>query len=134
MFKSTSPILSVCRHSPLLASQILTVVSSDADASRAESGEKATELTQLLWPLSVCRHSPLLASQILTVLSSDADASRAESGEKATDLTELLWPLSVCRQGLQILSIGGILTNQLVTKCWNVFRTILSSGVKTRAE
>src|SRR5947199_205157 len=97
MLKSTLPIPSVCRHSPLLVSQILTVLSSDADASRAESCEKATELTSLLWPLSVCRHSPLLVSQILTVLSSDADASRAESCEKATELTILLWPLSVCR-------------------------------------
>jgi hypothetical protein len=34
---------SVCRHSLLLISQILTVLSYDADASRAESCEKATE-------------------------------------------------------------------------------------------
>src|SRR5277367_3695402 len=109
MLKSALLMLSVCRHLPLLASQILTVLSTDADASRAESGEKATDLTELLWPSSLCRHLPLLASQILTVLSSDADASRAESGEKATDQTESLWPSSVCRQGLQILSIDGIL-------------------------
>jgi hypothetical protein len=83
-------MLSVCRHLPLLTSQILTVLSSNPDASRAESGEKTTELTQWLWPSSVCRHLPLLTSQILTVLSSDPDASRAESGEKATDLTERL--------------------------------------------
>ena len=65
----------------------MTVRSSDADVSRAESGEKATDLTQSLWPSSVCRHLPLPASQILTVRSPDADASRAESGEKATDQT-----------------------------------------------
>jgi hypothetical protein len=65
----------------------LTVLSHDADASLAESCEKATELTVLLWPSSVCRHAPLLASQILTVLSPDADASLAESCEKATELT-----------------------------------------------
>jgi hypothetical protein len=87
---SALPILSVCRHWPLLGSQILTVLSSDPDASRAESGEKATDLTEPLWPSSVCRHLPLLASQILTVLSPDPDASRAESGEKATELTQLL--------------------------------------------
>jgi hypothetical protein len=63
----------------------LTVLSADADASRAESGEKATELTRWLWPSSVFRHSPLFVSQILTVLSADADASCAESGEKATE-------------------------------------------------
>ena len=32
------------------------------------SCEKATELTESLWPSSVCRQAPLLASQILTVL------------------------------------------------------------------
>src|SRR5436309_3349123 len=100
MLKSALPILSVWRHSPLLASQILTVLSSDADASRAESCEKATELTQSPWPLSVWRHSPLLASQILTVLLPHAYASWAESCEKAPALTHLLWPLSVWRQAL----------------------------------
>jgi hypothetical protein len=40
--------LSVCRHAPLLASHILTVLSLDAEASRVESCEKATELTQRL--------------------------------------------------------------------------------------
>jgi hypothetical protein len=36
-----------------MAPQILTVWSFDADARRAESGEKVTELTISLWPLSV---------------------------------------------------------------------------------
>src|SRR2546423_8058896 len=97
MLKSALPISSVCRYSPLLTSQILTVLSYDADASRAESCEKATELTEPLWPSSVCRHSPLLTSQILTALLRDADASRAESCEKATELTEPLWLSNVCR-------------------------------------
>src|SRR5262245_9998390 len=93
--KSVLPTSSVWRHLPLLASQILTVLSSDADASRVESCEKATALTEWLWPSSVWGYSSLLAPQILTVLSSDADASRVESYEKATDLTEELWPWSV---------------------------------------
>ena len=96
-------------HSPLLASQILTVLSRDADASQAESWEKTTDKTQSLWPLSVCRHSPLLASQILTVLSRDADASRAESWEKATDKTPSLWPSSVCRHALHLSPIVGFI-------------------------
>jgi hypothetical protein len=78
----------------------LTVLSPDADASRAESWEKATDRTDELWPLSVLRvwrHLPLLVFQILIVLSSDADASWAESWEKATDLTQSLCPSSVCR-------------------------------------
>src|SRR5271170_2499972 len=109
MLKSALPIPSVCRHSPLLASQILTVLSPDADASHVESCEKATELTESSWPSSVCRHLPLLASQILTVLSSDPDASRAESGEKATELTRSLWPSSVCRQALHSSPIACLI-------------------------
>ena len=91
------PTRSVSRHAPLPASHILTVLSLDANASQVESCEKATELTQLLWPLSVCRYAPLLVSQILTVLSLDADPIRVESYKKATELTQPLWPLSVCR-------------------------------------
>src|SRR2546421_398907 len=55
MLESAFPIASVWRHSPLLASQILTVRSPDADASRAESPVKATELTGPLWPFSIWR-------------------------------------------------------------------------------
>src|SRR5437660_1479780 len=60
---------SVCRHSPLLASQILTVLSPDADANRAESCEKATELTSPLWPSSVCRQAlhPSLIAGFITI-------------------------------------------------------------------
>src|SRR6266480_857722 len=113
MLKSSLPISSVCRHLPLLASQILTVLSHDADASRAESCEKATEQTPSLWPSSVCRQAPLLASQILTVLSPDPDASRAESGEKATEETQSLWPSSVCRQALHLSPIVGFIVIHL---------------------
>src|SRR5438045_6800473 len=52
--------LSVCRHSPLFISQILTVQSFNADASCIELGKKVTELIESLWTLSVCRHSPLI--------------------------------------------------------------------------
>ena len=45
IFLGILPTRSVCRHAPLLVSQILTVLSNDADASRVESCEKATELT-----------------------------------------------------------------------------------------
>jgi hypothetical protein len=78
---------SVWRQVPLLASQILIVLSSDAEASRVESCEKATDMTEPLWPSSVWRQAPLLVSQILIVLSSDAEANRVESCEKATDVT-----------------------------------------------
>ena len=36
---------SICRHAPLLISQILTVWSVDADARQVKSSEKATEVT-----------------------------------------------------------------------------------------
>ena len=88
---------------PEAASQILTVLSSDADARRLSSCEKATDVTHALWPSSVWRHLPEAASQILTVLSSDADARRLSSCEKATDVTHWLWPSSVWRHGSPII-------------------------------
>ncbi len=84
-----------CVHIAVLASQILTVPSGDAEITRAESGEKATQLIHSLWPSSVCIHVVVFAFQILTMPSADPDATRAESGEKATEFTEYLWPSSV---------------------------------------
>ena len=81
-------------HAPVVASRILTVSSSDADASRVEPCEKTTELTPSVLPSSVAMHAPVVASQILTVPSFDADASRAESCEKTTEWTLSVWPLS----------------------------------------
>jgi hypothetical protein len=83
-------------HSPVSTRQIRTVLSCEADATNAELCEKATELTQSLWPLNSWMHSPVSVRQIRTVLSREADARSAESCEKATELTELLWPSSVC--------------------------------------
>ena len=80
----------------MAASQSLTVLSSDADATGLPSGEKATALTQSEWPSSVCSAAPVAASQSLTVSSSDADATSLPSGEKATALTQSEWPSSVC--------------------------------------
>ena len=83
-------------YSVLVATfQSRTVLSSDADASSLESGEKATEQTTPLCPSSVRCSAPVAASQSRTVLSRDADASSLESGEKATDQTTLLCPSSV---------------------------------------
>ena len=68
------------------------------------SCEKATELTQSLWPLSVCRQSPLLASQILTVLSPDADATCVpvvREGDRAD-------PVAMALERLQAVAAAGI--------------------------
>jgi hypothetical protein len=51
-------MLSVCRHAPLLASHILTILSLDADAGLLESGEKAIEMKSSLWHSRVCKHAP----------------------------------------------------------------------------
>jgi hypothetical protein len=52
----TSPSTgSVCCSVPVAASQTLTVLSSDADASSFESCEKATDLIGPLCPSSVCK-------------------------------------------------------------------------------
>src|SRR5256885_1038711 len=125
---------SFCRHLPLRASQILTVLSIDADASRVESCEKATDLTQPLWPSSVCRHLPLRASQILTVLSFDADASRVESCEKATELTQRLWPSSVCRQAFHSSPIPGFIMTHFGSSSLNRTLVRLRAGLNKSAD
>jgi hypothetical protein len=48
---------SVCSDAPVVASQSRTVQSSEADASRVPSVEKATDVTACVWPSSVCRHA-----------------------------------------------------------------------------
>ena len=60
---------------------------------RVPSGEYATPLTQLVWPVRVWRVSPVVVSQMRAVLSSLAVAMRVPSGEYATPHTELVWPL-----------------------------------------
>ena len=82
--------MTVYWREPVAASQTLTVLSRDADASSFESCENATDMTTSLWPLSVCWREPVAVSQTLIVLSPDADASSFESCEKATDMTQLL--------------------------------------------
>jgi len=59
------------------------------------SGEKATKLTQCVWPSSAgSSYCPVAASQRRTVLSSDPDTICLPSGEKATELTPRVWPSS----------------------------------------
>jgi hypothetical protein len=79
------------------ASQILTVLSCEADAMAAPSGEYATPWTDSEWPLSVRSYLPMAAFQTLTVLSPEADAMAAPSGEYATPQTYSEWPLSFPR-------------------------------------
>src|SRR2546421_405720 len=97
---------------------MLTVRSNAAEAGGVESYERATDVTQPLWPSSVRRQSPLLASQILTVRSFDADASRVESCEKATDVTQPLWPSSVWRQGVHFSPIVGLMVIHFGSSSW----------------
>ena len=54
---------------------------------RVPSGEKATDITQWVWPSKIERDTPVAESQTRTVLSSDPDTMRVPSGEKATALT-----------------------------------------------
>jgi len=58
-------------------------------------GEKATELTESVWPSSAgSSYYPVAASQRRTVLSLDPDTICLPSGEKATELTIAVWPSS----------------------------------------
>ena len=67
---------------------------------RLPSGEYATELTVLVWPLPVASGPAArsLASHTLTVLSLEPLTMRLPSGEYATELTVLVWP-KVTRAG-----------------------------------
>ena len=69
---------------PVPASQSRTVRSVEADATSVPSGEKATALTEPVWPWSVCMAAPVAASQSRTVPSLEADATSVPSGEKVT--------------------------------------------------
>ena len=88
--------------------QSRTVLSSEPEATSLPSGEKATLLTQLLWPSSVRRAAPVAASQSRTVLSAEPEATSLPSGEKATLLTLRLWPSSVRRAA----SVAVLLVNE----------------------
>ena len=76
--------LSVSVSWPVTASQILTVVSSLAEAMRRPSELNATSNTASVCPLRVSVSWPVAASQILTVVSSVAEAMRRPSKLNAT--------------------------------------------------
>ena len=59
----------------MAAFHIMTVLSSDADAIMALSGEEITEEIDPSWLLSVCRYCLVATSQSLIVLSLEADAT-----------------------------------------------------------
>ena len=92
----TEQFSSACKAAPLAASQSRTVWSLEADATSVPSGEKATALTEPVWPWSVCVVAPVAASQSRTVWSVEADAISVPSDEKVTALAEPVWPWSVC--------------------------------------
>ncbi|KAJ6091158.1 hypothetical protein N7467_003127 [Penicillium canescens] len=77
---------------PVAGSQILTVLSLDADASRLPSCDQAIVRTQALWPLRVDTLWPVAGSQILTISSQDADASRLPLCDQTINLTSSGWP------------------------------------------
>ena len=85
-------VTAVCRHSPLTASQTLSVLSDDPESRRAPSGLHAHEVTCQVCPQSVSRHSPLTASQTLSVLSHDPESRLAPSGLHAHEETFPAWP------------------------------------------
>jgi hypothetical protein len=109
-------------------------MSQEADTSCVPLVEKATDVTQSVWPSSVRSHSPVVASQSRTVLSIEADASRVPSVEKATDVTLPRWPTSICRHALQLLSIIGFVIIQSGSSSLNSFLIKLHVGLNIRAD
>src|SRR5437762_2364747 len=104
---------SVCTTSPVVASQILMVVSSDPETTNFPSLDNATDVTGPPWPSSVCTSSPVVASQILMVVSFDPET---------TDVAQLLWPSSVCKQGLQLSSTIGLAVIHVGSSLLNITR------------
>lgn len=98
------------------------------------SEEKVTALIQPECPPSMLRQDPVPASQSRTVLSSEADAISWPSGEKATALTQLECPSSVCSKAFQSFCTFGSLAIHIGIRSSNVFRIILISGAKIKAE
>lgn len=85
--ETEEPTPRICSHAPVWVFQVSIALPSDLGAMWRVSGEKATELTGLLWPSSVCRRVPVCTSKILIILSSDLDATRLLSSKKTTELT-----------------------------------------------
>jgi hypothetical protein len=86
----------------------------------------STDIFVSVVPISSVRTSfPVVASQILTVESRDPDATSFESPENATEQTLSRWPSSVCTQGLQLLSIIGLVIIHFGSSFSNVFRITL---------
>lgn len=124
----------ICTQAPEFASQILTVLSYEHEASRWPSGENTTDVTQLLWPFKICRQVPEFASHILTVLSFEHETSRWPSGEKATEVTGPLWPSRVYRHAPQFASTFGFSGIHDSSSLLNISYILLRSGLKISAD
>lgn len=88
----------------VVASQIRTVASLDADARRGcpgawrWKGSQAMLRTHFVWPFKgLPRVEPVKGSQSMTVLSMLPVAIIVASGDQLTTKTQLEWPLSVWR-------------------------------------
>lgn len=82
-------------HCPDDVSQILIVLSREADARRIVLGDQAIERIAELWPLSVKMQLPVASSHTLILLSFDPEAMCTVSGDQATERTSSLWPSKV---------------------------------------
>ncbi|KAK4071024.1 uncharacterized protein Triagg1_6391 [Trichoderma aggressivum f. europaeum] len=108
------------RHWLVSASQILTVLSYDAEATRLlpgfQLGAQATPHIKSVWPRSVVTHSPVDESQILTVWSYDPDAISFPSDDQDTELTPDSWPLRMSsRTGWTGWAGSPVLTSHILT-------------------
>ena len=74
----------VLRHFPDPSSQILSVLSSEAEAKNFESGLQATSLMPNLCPEMVFSNLPSYAPQILINLSAEHEASHSPFGLNRT--------------------------------------------------
>ena len=81
-------VLDVCNSSPLVTSNSLTVLSSDADASCLPSEEKTASRMSPEWPLSVCDDTPE-SCPIAKPCYDPHDASCLSSGDNTTAVASI---------------------------------------------
>jgi hypothetical protein len=119
---------------PDSASQTRSVLSPDPDTIFFPSGEKATDVTDSVWPSNGPRMlDPDSASQTRNVLSCEPDTSFFPSGEKATDKTKFVWPFSVSNPGSQTISVRVFVSGGARNSLLDKFEIWDSRGVRVAA-
>src|SRR5436190_517490 len=118
---------------PDSASHTCKVLSSEPDTIFLPSGEKATDVTQSVWPVKGPRTlNQDSASYTCKVLSSEPDTIFLPSEEKATDVTTSVWPFRVSTpesQGISSLLMTWGTSGNADAKTWDMADSAGTNGM-----